>query len=147
MPVGDIAEDICADRSDDDAETVDADRRRNGREPGSLKKTSPQTVAAITPVTRKSYCSITEPTMLASATLNICHMVGLVAASAICRLVGLATASDIFSPFKNFQEFMIGLAVHDCASDGRLTTTKLILALPLARPPHFWFSFQHVTSA
>jgi uncharacterized lipoprotein YajG len=36
--------------------------------PGSLKNTPPHTVAAMTPVTRKSYCSITEPMMLASAT-------------------------------------------------------------------------------
>src|SRR6185437_4207615 len=39
---------------------------------GSLKKTSPQIVAAITPVTSKSYCSMMEPTMLATATLKIC---------------------------------------------------------------------------
>ena len=44
--------------------------------PGSLKKISPQTVAAITPVTRKSYCSMTDPIMLAKATLNICFSVG-----------------------------------------------------------------------
>jgi hypothetical protein len=33
-----------------------------------LKKRPPQTVAAMTPVTRKSYCSITDPMMLARAT-------------------------------------------------------------------------------
>src|SRR6185312_7007892 len=48
---------------------------------GSLKKMLPHTVAAITPVTRKSYCSITEPTMLASATRYIWRLVGIAAAS------------------------------------------------------------------
>src|SRR5581483_8386778 len=38
---------------------------------GSLKNTPLQMVAAITPVTRKSYCSMMEPTMLAIATLVI----------------------------------------------------------------------------
>src|SRR5580692_3170759 len=66
--------------------------------PGSLKKMSPQTVAAITPVTRKSNCSITEPMMLASATLKICNAVGLA--------VGLAVVSFMVShPLQDFHAF------------------------------------------
>src|SRR5690242_196823 len=53
---------------------------------GSLKKMLPHTVAAITPVTRKSYCSITEPTMLASATRYIWRLVGIAAASVMTPL-------------------------------------------------------------
>jgi hypothetical protein len=81
--------------------------------PGSLKKMSPQTVAAITPVTRKSNCSITEPMMLASATLKICNG------------VGLAVVSFMASPpLQAFRAFPDGIARGDPASARRPTTTR-----------------------
>src|SRR5476651_1272057 len=78
--------------------------------PGSLKKTPPQMVAAITPVTRKSYCSITEPIILANATLKI------------CQLDGLATALLILfsSPFKIITNPCSDCLLHKIYHEGHI---------------------------
>jgi hypothetical protein len=57
--------------------------RTNTSKAATSVRASTPSFAAITPVTRKSNCSITEPTMAASATLKICLFVGLAAASFI----------------------------------------------------------------
>ena len=75
-------------RPDNDAKTIDGDRRGNRGEARQLEENAAPTVAAITPVTKKSYCSMTEPMMLANATWKICLRSGNAAASLIRVLEG-----------------------------------------------------------